>query len=116
MAWCVSEKAPEMSACDAMTVAAVERTTSAIVQRPGGPSRRTGSPSSLGSDEHERALAEVVEDERRHDEREPREADGPRAEVAHVGVERLAAGDGEDDGAEHERAAGPVRSRRTPAA
>ena len=34
IAWCVSEKAPEMSACEAMTVAAAESTTSATVHRP----------------------------------------------------------------------------------
>ena len=37
---------------------------------------------------------------------DPREADGARAEVAHVGVERLAAGDHEDDAAEHEERRG----------
>ena len=61
--------------------------------------------------QQERALAEVVEHERGHDEREPGDADRAAAEVAHVGVERLAAGDGEHDRAEDdERRARRARS------
>src|ERR1019366_9333129 len=59
--------------------------------------------------EHERALAEVVRDQGRPDDGEPREANGARPEVTHVGVERLAAGDGEDDRPEDERAMEAVR-------
>ena len=55
---------------------------------------------SFGAAQDERALPEITEGERREDEREPGDADGPAPEVAHVGVEGLAAGDGEDDDAE----------------
>ena len=58
--------------------------------------------------QQQRALPEVVEEQRREDDAVPGEADRPRAEMAHVGVERLAAGDAEDDRAEDEEA---VRSR-----
>ncbi len=53
-----------------------------------------------GVAEDERALPQVREEEAGEDEREPGEADGPDAEVPHVGVERLAARDREDDHAE----------------
>src|SRR5262249_46904780 len=45
--------------------------------------------------EEKRALAEVVEEERRQDHAEPGEANGAAAEVSHVGIEGLGAGDGE---------------------
>ena len=58
----------------------------------------------LRIDEQHRALAEVVEHQRRHREAEPCDPDRPLAEVAHVGVERLGAGDAQHDRAErHER-------------
>ena len=53
------------------------------------------------------ALTEVAEHEGGQDEGEPREPDGLDAEVAHVGVEGLAAGDGEDDGSKNMEA-GPA--------
>ena len=55
--------------------------------------------------QEERALAEVVQEERRKDEREPADADRPGPEVPHVGVERLAPRHGEEDRAEEEEAA-----------
>ena len=51
--------------------------------------------------EQQRALPEVVQDERRQHQREPRQPNRLPAEVAHVGVERLTAGDDEKHGAEH---------------
>ena len=57
-----------------------------------GKSRKNGFSSASGSSQQQRALAEVVERERRQHEGEPRQADRPRAEVAHVGVQRLGAG------------------------
>ncbi len=54
--------------------------------------------------EEESALAEVVEGEGWEDEVEPCAADGVWAEVAHVGVEGFAAGDGEEDAAEDDEA------------
>ncbi len=52
--------------------------------------------------EQQRALPEIVEHQRRHHEREPGAADRRGAEMPHVRVERLGAGDGEDDGAQRE--------------
>ena len=58
----------------------------------------------LGVGEDQRALAEVVEGERGEDEEEPGAPDRGPAEVAHVRVERLRAGD-----REHHRAEGEER-------
>ena len=58
--------------------------------------------------EDEAALAEVVEGEGGEDEAEPGGADRAAAEVAHVGVERLGAGDGEEDRAHHRQRAEAV--------
>ena len=57
-----------------------------------------------GFDQQQRALAEVVQQQRRQHQREPGEADRPLAEVAHVGIERFAAGDDQEHGAEHREA------------
>ena len=54
--------------------------------------------------EHDRRLAGVVEDEGRKDDKAPREADRPWAEMPHVGVKRLGAGHAEEDAAKHEKA------------
>jgi hypothetical protein len=54
-------------------------------------------------------LAEVVEQQRGQDEREPCDADGTAAEVAHVGIQRLGAGDREHDGAQREERLAAVR-------
>ena len=59
--------------------------------------------------EQQRALAEVVQEQRGKHDAEPGDADGPLAEVPHVGVERLTAGDAEHDGAEGEKAGEAVR-------
>jgi hypothetical protein len=56
----------------------------------------------VGLREQQRPLAEVVEDERGKDDREPGDADRAGAEVSHVGVERLPAGHDQEDGAEDE--------------
>ena len=50
-----------------------------------------------------RALAEIVEQQRRHDEREPGQSNRPLAEVSHVRVERLGARHREHDRAEREK-------------
>ena len=60
-------------------------------------------------DQQQRALAEVVQQQRRQHQREPRDADRPLAEVPHVGVQRFAAGDREEHGAEHGEAVPAVR-------
>ena len=46
------------------------------------------------------ALAEVIQEQRGEDKREPRKADGALSEVTHVGVERLTSGNDEKDGTE----------------
>ena len=51
----------------------------------------------------EGGLAEVVDQQRREHEGEPADADGALAEVAHVGVERLRAGDRQEHRAQHGR-------------
>ena len=56
----------------------------------------------------ERPLPQVAERQRRKNQREPGDADRARAEVSHVGVESLAAGDGEDDDSEDRGPANPV--------
>ncbi len=58
----------------------------------------------LGMLQQERALAEVVEDQRRQDDGVPIGSNRAQTEVTHVGVESLAAGDTEDDGAEEQDA------------
>ena len=75
-----------------MIAAAVARTTSGSSAHDGA-SRKNGCSAAVGVEQQQRALAEVVEQQRRQHQREPGEADRPLAEVAHVGVERLAAGD-----------------------
>ena len=60
--------------------------------------------------QQERALPEVVEEERGKHDGVPREADRPPAEVSHVRVERLAAGDAQHDRAEDEKAVEPVHA------
>ena len=100
MACCVSENAPEMSACDAMIAAAVARPTSGSSAQSGA-SRKNGCSAAAGFAQQQRALAEVVQQQRRQHQREPRHPNRPLAEMAHVGVERFAAGDHQEDGAEH---------------
>ena len=53
----------------------------------------------VGGQDH-RALPEIIEEQRRKDEIEPRHPDRLASEMPHVGVERLGAGHGENDRAE----------------
>ena len=55
----------------------------------------------LGPDQ-QRALAKVVESQRGQDDEQPGPGDRLAAEVTHVGIERLSAGDGEHDGGQRE--------------
>ena len=50
------------------------------------------------------ALPEVVEQQRRPDQQVPRDPDRYASEMTHVGIERLGAGDGQDDGAQRQHA------------
>ena len=83
-----------------MIAAAVASATSGSSAQVGA-SRKNGCVGGVGFAQQQRALAEVVQEQRRQHEHEPREPDRPLAEVPHVGVQRLAAGDDEEDGAEH---------------
>ena len=89
-----------MSACDAMIAAAVASATSGKSAHYGA-SRKNGCSTAARLVMQQRALAEVVQQQRRQHQAEPGEADRTLAEVAHVRVQRLAAGDDEEDRAEH---------------
>ena len=52
--------------------------------------------------EHQRALAEIVQHQGRQDEEDPAPADRLGAEMAHIGVERLGAGDRQHHRAQHD--------------
>jgi hypothetical protein len=51
--------------------------------------------------QQERSLAEIVQEQCRQHQAEPRDADWQLSEVAYVGIERFAAGHDEEDRAEH---------------
>ena len=96
----VSEKAPEITACAAITVATVAITTR-TGRKPSGASRKNGSSMARGIAQDERALPEVVEHQRREHERDPGHRDRPAPEVAEIGVKRLRPSHSQEDGAEH---------------
>jgi len=58
--------------------------------------------------QNQRALAEVIRQQRRQHEDEPGEPDRPLAEMSHVGVKRLGSGDSEDYSAEKDEPGVPV--------
>ena len=99
----VTEKAPEMTAWLAMIVAMRREDD----QRQSKHFRREEEERvldrfkrlgrSLG--QQHRPLPHIIEQQGRHDEVEPAELDRAAAEMAHVGVKRLGAGDGEDHAA-----------------
>ena len=99
----VSVNAPEMSDCDAMTVAAV---ASATIGSSAHPRRqrveRIVESLRIGNDDC--ALSDIVEDQRRQDEHVPRNRDRNAPEVRHVGVERLGARHAENHRAENQKA------------
>ena len=98
-----SENAPEITAWLAITVAAVASTTIGSRAQPGS-SRKNGFSSRAGSSQDQRRLPEVVQRQRREDDEEPGAQDRRAAEVAHVGVERLGAGDDQHDRAHRHEA------------
>ncbi len=55
----------------------------------------------LGIGQEQRSLAEIIQDQSGQDNREPAEADRQAAEMAHIRIHRLGAGDREKGGAEH---------------
>ena len=75
-----------------MIAASVASTTSGSSAHVGA-IRKNGWRAPSGFEQQQRALAEVVEHQRRQHQPEPGQPDRPPAEVAHVGVQRLAAGD-----------------------
>ena len=96
-----TENAPVITACDAMMVAAVASSTIGSRAQLGDEQEERCTDGLLVADD-QRALTEVVEHARGQDDEEPRQRDRPSTEVAHVGVERLGAGDGEDDRGQRE--------------
>ncbi len=57
----------------------------------------------LRAREHERRLSEIVQRQRGEGDEDPGELDRPAAEMTEVGVERLGAGDGEEDRAQRDQ-------------
>lgn len=101
MAACAAtENAPVITACDAMMVAAVARSTMGSRAQL-GMSRKNGALTELVT-EKQGALPEVVQDARGQNGEQPRQGDRPSTEMSHVGVERLGTGDGEDHGGQRE--------------
>ncbi len=95
MAWAVTEKAPEITAWLAMTVARPARITRGT-RAQAGAIRKKGFSKALASDSSSAPLAEIVEDEGRQDQQIPGQADRRAAEMPHIGVERFAAGHGKN--------------------
>ena len=99
----VRENAPVITAWLAMIVAMV-----AIAdhrqQRPVGIEQEEGVLDLAGICEKQRALAEVVQGKAGQDEPEPGHLDRAASEMAHVGIERLGARDGQEHGPKGEKA------------
>ena len=87
----------------AITVAAVASTTIGSSST-SGTIRKNGFSIAAGIGQHQRALAEIVEQQRRQHEAEPGALDRLAAEMAEIGIERLAAGDREEHRAERDQA------------
>ena len=100
-AWRVTENAPEITACEAITVASVASATIGIRLQCGN-SRKNGLSIAARRVQDQRALAHVVEDQRGEDGGEPGAADRRAPEVAHVRVQRLGARDREHHRAERD--------------
>ena len=90
-----------MTACEAMTVAAVARKTSGQLA-PVGHEQEERAADVGRVVEDQRALPQVAEDARREDQEQPRAGDRRAPEMPHVGVQRLRAGDGEHDRGQRE--------------
>ena len=86
-----------ITACEAITVAAVASRTIGSLPQSGTRRKKGLAMFARRVAEDERALAHVVEDAGGEDEQQPGAGDRRAAEVAHVGVERLGSGDREDD-------------------
>ena len=99
----VSEKAPVITAWLAMMVATVA-SADHRQQRPVRIEQEEGVLDLRRIGEQQRALAEIVQGEAGQHEAEPGGLDRLAAEMAHVGIERLGAGDGQEHGPEGEQA------------
>src|ERR1700738_3892178 len=89
-----------MMACEAMIVATVANATIGVM----GPSRCQQIERVLDRArirKQQRSLAEVIEQQTGQNNAEPAEADRQSAQMAHIRLHRLTAGDGEEDRAEH---------------
>ncbi len=95
-----------MTAWLAMTVAIVARITSGS-RRPVGRQQEERIVQRLGVLQDQRTLAQIVQRQAGKDEPDPGDLDRRPAEMAHVGVERLGAGDGEEDAAQDDEADSP---------
>ena len=102
MACWAMEKAPVITAWLAITVTRVARITRGIRPQDGRhQEERIVDVLRMGDDEG--ALAQIVQHQSREHHAEPGEADGFLAEMAHVGIERFAAGDGQKHAAENQK-------------
>ncbi len=97
----VIENAPEITACDAMMVAAVASSTSGTSAQPGADSKN-GCSTAAGFASTSARLTEVVQHQTRQHEQQPRETNRLLAEVAHVRVKRFAAGQREKHRTQHD--------------
>ena len=95
-----------MTAWLAMTVASVARMTTGNSAQL-GPSRKNGF-SSVGTSERTSALSEIVQRQRRKDERKPRILDGSPTETAKIRIKRLGPRYGEKNRPEHEEGNQPM--------
>ena len=80
-----------MTACEAMTAAAVARGISGI--------------SSFRIRQQQRALAEIVEHQRRQRNRKPRKLNRGVTEMTEIGIQCFTPRDGQKDGAQHQQPA-----------
>jgi len=97
---CRSSTRPEMTACDAITVATVAGAPRRDQQRRRGNMWKNGFSIAVGSRITNAALAEVVQRQCRQHQPHPGDPDRLLAEVPHVGIQRLGAGQREHDRAD----------------
>ena len=91
-----------MTAWLAMTVAAVASSTIGN-ERPMRIEQEERVFDAAGIGEHKRALAEIVDRQRRQRHEQPRDPDRPASEMAEIGVERFRAGHHQEHGAQRKR-------------
>ncbi len=96
-----TENAPVITACDAITVAAVANITIGHSAQLGDQQKEGRAHGGRIADQ-QRPLAEIVERQRGQHQEEPGPGDRLPAEVTHIGIKRLRAGDGEHDRGQRE--------------